>query len=400
MMQPLRDAERVAHDCSGPAMEANLAWRAELEAEQEMRKTVHASLDQLEKACSRLLALPSSPSSSKALPRHHEDMMMHHIDWRLNEFLSNNDNVQIWKSFKCDVTETNSQGVHIATQVAACCIDEVPWLVCCVCAATDPLVDFQSAPKSLLLHWSVTDDESSSWHNSIPRGWNTYPGVCEPHGSTAWQTTLAHYNPEVGGQGLTQIPVHSVVIQMPMDGIFLEKRGGIKYVLTSTDVRSHALTLSLVLRATRYALRSFARFILKRNDTSDEVWIKSTTHGDFYASLAPAIKYLNPALDPAFNPIDPAIDAPLNDGAASGVGDVGGDESEEESSSKFVWARALAEDLIIAREQEFAAEEESPPYSPSYAWLDQVRVESFDLILLVHHDRRSASRYHISLVAH
>ena len=110
---------------------------------------------------------------------------------------------------------------------------------------------------------------------------------------------------------------------------------------------------------------------------------------------------MNPTLDPAFNPIDPAIDAPLNDGAASGVGDVGGDESEEESSSKFVWARALAEDLIIAREQELTAEEEeSPPYSPSYAWLDQVRVESFDLILLVHHDRRSASRYHISLVAH
>ena len=259
MMQPLRDAEQVARDCSGPATEANLAWRAELEAEQEIRQTVYASLDQLEKACSRLLALPSSPSSSVALPRHHEDMIRHHIDWRLNEFLSNNDNVQIWKSFKCDVTETNCQGVHIATQVAACCIDEVPWLVCCVCAATEPLVDFQSAPKSLLLHWSVTDDESSSWHNSIPRGWNTYPGVCEPHGSTAWQTTLAHYNPEVGGQGLTQIPVHSVVIQMPMDGIFLEKRGGIKYVLTSTDVRSRALTLSLALRATRYALRSLAR---------------------------------------------------------------------------------------------------------------------------------------------
>lgn len=238
--------------------------------------------------------------------------------------------------------------------MAACCIDEVPWLVCCVCVATDPLVGFQNgSPKSLLLHWSVTDDESSSWHNSIPRGWSTYPGVCEPHGSTAWQTTLAHYNPEIGGQGLTQVPVHSVVIQIPMDGIFLEKRGGIK-------------------------------FILKRNDTSDEVWIKSTCHGDFYLSLGPAIKYLNPSLDPAFNShldagrdsgeegVDDEEDDVVGAIAAAGGGDE--EESEEESSSKFVWARALAEDLIIAREKVLAEEEDSSPYVPTYAWLDEVRM--------------------------
>jgi hypothetical protein len=38
-----------------------------------------------------------------------------------------------------------------------------------------------------------------------------------------------------------------------------------------------------------------------------------------------------------------------------------------------VWARSLAEELIIAREKELSADkEDSLPYSPSYAWLDRV----------------------------
>lgn len=182
-----------------------------------------------------------------------------------------------------------------------------------------------------MLHWSVTDDESSGWHNSIPRGWSTHPGLCEPHGSEAWQTTMAHYNPKVGDAALTQIPVHSVVIQIPMDGIFLEKRGGVK-------------------------------FILKRNDTSDEVWIKSTRHGDFYLSLAPAIDYLNPP---------PTVQ---DNGAASEEDAVITQEvdSDEELSSKFVWARSLAEGLIIAREREMDHQGTDVPYAPSHMWLDHV----------------------------
>ncbi len=201
-----------------------------------------------------------------------------------------------------------------------------------VCVATDPLVDFQSAPKGLLLHWSVTDDESSGWHNSIPRGWSTHPGVCEPHGSSAWQTKMAHYNPQVGGGALTQIPVHSVVIQIPMDGVFLDKRGGIK-------------------------------FILKRNDVSDEVWVKSERHGDLYLSLAPAINYLNP----------PSTFDDKNGANQGGAADaVEAADSDEESSAKFVWARSLAEGLIIARERELAHQGTYLPYAPSYAWLDHV----------------------------
>ena len=177
----------------------------------------------------------------------------------------------------------------------------------------------------------MTDDEASGWHNSIPRGWSTHPGVCEPHGSEAWQTTMAHYNPKVGDEALTQIPVHSVIIQIPMDGIFLEKRGGIK-------------------------------FILKRNDTSDEVWIKSTRHGDFYLSFAPAIDYLNPPTTFEENTGTNQKDA----------ADAAEADSDEELSSKFVWARSLAEGLIIAREKELAQQEAEVPYAPSYAWLDHV----------------------------
>lgn len=60
---------------------------------------------------------------------------MHHMNWRLEEFLARNENVHLWKAFRGSVTMNAFSALprgHLGTQVAACCIDEVPWLVCCV----------------------------------------------------------------------------------------------------------------------------------------------------------------------------------------------------------------------------------------------------------------------------
>ena len=128
LLPALRDAQRVADEKQGPAEAANLAWRAGLEAEEAIRRTVHDSLDQLEKACSRVLAVPSSrlagaDRSDGSRPSPQEDMMLHHMDWRLNEFLTNNSNAQLWKSFKGGVTMNafNSLGAaHLGTYWSSC----------------------------------------------------------------------------------------------------------------------------------------------------------------------------------------------------------------------------------------------------------------------------------------
>jgi hypothetical protein len=330
----------------GPAELAEKNWRQELEGERAIRNKVQASMESLEGMCQQILGLPSGNKGTHIddgefrCVHPEEDMVLHHMDFRLERFREQSRSVTLWKSFRGSVITqafNNLDGGHLGTQIAGCFVEDVPYLVCCVCVATDPLVGFQKAPKGLLLHWSVTDDESSSWHNSIPRGWSTDPGVCEPHGSTAWQTSLAHYNPVVGGQGLTQIPVHSVVVQIPLDGIFLEKKkGGIK-------------------------------FIFKRSDVSDEVWIKSSWHGDFYLNLGPAIQYLSP--DCNTDEYSTVLD---KEGEEAEEAEEGGDHVDvEEYSSKFIWARTLAEELT-AKQARFGGRENLMQYTPSHAWLDHI----------------------------
>jgi len=172
LLPALEEAKRIAEDKQEPAIQAEnrafetlrpsslgprqrylpraflvcaSGWRAELEAESIIKDRLDRSLAHLEESCQRVLALPSpspavpnapSTGSGGGAPlEHQEDMVMHHMNWRFEQFLARNENVRLWKAFRGSVTMNAFHALgrgHLGTQVAACCIDEVPWLVCCV----------------------------------------------------------------------------------------------------------------------------------------------------------------------------------------------------------------------------------------------------------------------------
>ena len=143
-------------------------WRAELEAESIIRDRLDRSLAHLEESCQRVLALPSTSPAASVAPstgsadgaplQHQQDMVMHHMNWRLEQFLARNENAHLWKAFRGSVTMNafNALGRgHLGTQVAACCVDEVPWLICCVrsCIRVPCRVDWRIAYCLFAARW-------------------------------------------------------------------------------------------------------------------------------------------------------------------------------------------------------------------------------------------------------
>lgn len=340
MLPTLDQSNRLARESDMPALESEKKWQEADAKQSEIRNRVNEGIRELELACKTVLSVPSD-SVKKATSRDPtSDMMLHHTNFRMEGFLNSQNrsekDVKLWRLFEGTVS-MNAFDVlpdgHLATQVACCSINDEPYLIACIAVAMDPLIENSNSPKSLMLHWSVTDHEGGAWHNNIPSGWHTYPGISNPHGTKAWQTNIAHYNPVLftgsGEENISQISVHSVVVQVPMAGHFLEESGG------------------------------GVKFILKRTDNCDDLWIKSRHyHQDFYLSLDDAIRYLNPPTMRQQRKVETEI------------ADMQGEDvdMEEESSAKFVWARALAEDIIQSQYTEHIVED----YVPQYLWVDKI----------------------------
>ena len=341
MLPTLDQSNRLARESEIPAVESEIKWQEADTKQSEIRNRVNSAIGELEVACQKVLTVPCCTRGTSISDRDPAcDMMLHHTNFRMEEFHSNQKkagkDVTLWRLFNGSVS-MNAFDVlpsgHLAKQLACCSIDDEPYLIACIAVSMDPFVENMNAPRSLMLHWSVTDHELGSWHNKIPMGWHTYPGISNPHGTMAWQTNLAHYNPSLlkessEEENITQISVHSVVVQIPMAGHFLEERGG------------------------------GIKFILKRTDNCDDVWIKSRHHKhDFYLSLDDAISYLNP----------PTLRQQSEDTLDSKVQEEDVDV-EEESSAKFIWARALAEDVIKSLYSDNIVEK----YEPHYLWVEKI----------------------------
>ncbi len=340
MLLPVMDqTNRLARESEQPAVESEQRWQEADTKQTEIRNRVSKAISELEVACQKVLSVPCPTFQASGSDRGPAcDMLLHHTNFRMEEFLNTQNHsgkdVNLWRLFNGSVS-TNAfdalPGGHLAKQLACCSIDDEPYLIACIAVSMDPFVDNVNAPRSLMLHWSVTDHEGGSWHNNIPLGWHTYPGISKPHGTMAWQTNLAHYNPAYltgsNEENITQISVHSVVVQIPMAGHFLEERGG------------------------------GIKFILKRTDNCDQLWIKSQKHHDFYLSLDDAISYLNPpTLRQQFTQQEDESQEEQEE------------DMEEESSAKFVWARALAENVIRSMSSDVLKEK----YEPQYLWVNNI----------------------------
>lgn len=341
LLPTLDQSNRRARESDAPAIESEKKWQDADSEQREIRNRVSQGIGELENACKEVLNVPSSSYKNGTLTRDPtHDMILHHTNFRMQQFLKHQETsrkeVKLWRVFEGVVSMHAFDvlpGGHLGNQLACCSIDDEPYLVACIAVAMDPLVDVINAPKSLMLHWSVSDHEGGAWYNNIPMGWHTYPGISNPHGTKAWQTNLAHYNPvlsiESREEDITQISVHSIIVQIPMAGHFLEERGG------------------------------GIKFILKRTDNCDDLWIKSNHHHqDFYLSLDEAISYLNPS--PIRRDQDDLNAVP---GSVEENADI-----EEEASMKFLWARALAEEIIQSQSFENIPE----TYLPQYLWVDKI----------------------------
>ena len=333
LVPALEEAQRAVSDTELPALESEKRWREAESLQRDIQDRVNRNLGELEASCTRVLGLPASRNTPQEVvslsPT--EDMILHHMDHRMSAFLQHEINsgkkVQVWKVFPGNVRMNAFHGLgdgHLGTQVGCCCIDEKPYLIGCISVSMSPLENYPNHPRGFILHWSVTDHASGAWLNSIPKGWHTYPGISQAQGATAWQTHFAHYNPVLSTKeawgNLSLISVHSVVVQIPMEGHF-EHGGGIKYVL-------------------------------KRAEGYGEAWIKSKGQGDMYLSFDQAIAYLNPPPSPVELPR--GVDT----------------DQDDESPATWTWARALAQEIVSS--QSFDDSNGLSSYNPSFLWLEQI----------------------------
>ena len=338
LVDKLEGARQVAEAAKGPAAEAERKWQeghSWLRAIQErmikssegLRSEMRSVLD---------LQIPGRIESDSLA----QDMILHHLDFRLQEFVKSNkeNNVEFWRCFDGIVEPISwMPGGWLGMQSAAGCIDGIPYLIGCISVAMNPL---ETSLRSLLLHWSVTDGYHGSWMGSIPTGWHTFPSISQPCGPNAWQTTFSPYCPGIDeNMKLSAVCVHSVVLQIPMAGHLLD-RGGIK-------------------------------FVLKRADGYQPEWIKPSNHHDFFLDFSDAIEYLNPKPMEDFEEMDIAVDdSPqlMSNGGLSTIDEIevhtGQVESYPVDEPQLSWARSVAEEMYQG------LEDTRTTYEPTYFWLD------------------------------
>eukprot|EP00890_Picochlorum_soloecismus_P003073 jgi/Picsp_1/3767/NSC_06602-R1_expressed protein [Chlorella variabilis] len=362
LVDKLEEARQLAEAAKSPAAEAEKKWQeghSSLRTIQErMMKTSECLRSEMRSVLD--LQIPGRMESDSLI----QDMILHHLNFRLQEFVQSNkeNDVELWRCFDGIVEPTNwMPDGWLGMQSAAGCIDGVPYLVGCISVAMKPL---DTSLRSLLLHWSVTDGYHGSWMGSIPTGWHTFPSISQPCGPNAWQTTFSPYCPGIDeNMKLSAVCVHSIVLQIPMAGHLLD-RGGIK-------------------------------FVLKRADGYQPEWIKPSSHHDFFLDFSDAIEYLNPKPIKDSEEMDIVVDdSPelVSDGALSIIDEKKNGTEEIEGYSgdepQLSWARSVAEEMYRA------LEDTRTVYEPTYFWLDTAcHWEENDLPVISSADGNISSMY-------
>jgi len=338
LVHKLEEARQVAEAAKGPAAEAEKTWQEGHSSLRTIQERMMSTSEALRSEMRSVLDLqiPGRMESDTLI----QDMILHHLNFRLQEFVRGNkeNDVEFWRCFDGIVEPTSwMPGGWLGMQSAAGCIDGIPYLVGCISVAMTPL---DTSLRSLLLHWSVTDGYHGSWMGSIPTGWHTFPSISQPCGPNAWQTTFSPYCPGIDeDMKLSAICVHSIVLQIPMAGHLLD-RGGIK-------------------------------FVLKRADGYQPEWIKPSNHHDFFLDFSEAIEYLNPKPKKIVERMDAVADdsSELTSNEDLSIIDekkIGTEEIEGYSGDEpqLSWARSVAEEMYRA------LEDTRTTYAPRYFWLD------------------------------
>ena len=225
-------AREVAALAKEPAANAELEWQEAHKALSDIQSRAHESIEMLKReVAQQVLNLNTAriqQTTEEGEYSGHRDVtqetIVHHMNFRLASFLESksSESVGLWKHMPTGAIEPLSwlPGGWLGMQSAVCCIQGEMYLIGCICVAMSP---FDTSLRSLLLHWSVSEEAGGSWLGSIPSGWHTDPSISQPCGPNAWQTNFATYFPRTGqgeGEKCTGILVHSVLLQIPMQGMF------------------------------------------------------------------------------------------------------------------------------------------------------------------------------------
>lgn len=246
----LEQAKQAAEQHREPAAEAERQWQE-----------LHGRLTALQaEAASAMKDLRSGVVATAGTePVATMAVLRRHVAERLEHFRDSHGlaGVREWRTFRpVDLPLHSIPGGRMAYQLAAVDDDDQRYAVVAV-AISNPFL-FENL-RSLIMHWGVAEGPGSGW-TQPPKGWHSSPGVSTPAGDRAWETVFGAFAPVLQGEPLVDATLHSVVLQIPLEGM-LELRGGVKCVL-------------------------------RRTDHGQPEWIKAGPHnnGDFFLDFTPAIQ--------------------------------------------------------------------------------------------------------------
>jgi hypothetical protein len=203
----LERAQAAASQAREPAADAERRWQEAHSRVSEVQGQAHAALQEVRAGAEAALGGADLVTAQ---------MLRHHASRRLAAFRAGLGEVSLWRDFAPDERRLSwLPGAAMAGQVAACVSGGEAWVVAVVAVARPPLDD---SLRGVLLHWGVADGPGAGWMGAIPQGWRTEPGVSQPCGATAWETGMAAHAPVLEGEPATSAVVHSVLIQVPMQG--------------------------------------------------------------------------------------------------------------------------------------------------------------------------------------